>query len=396
MDDLFGLNDNPIDRFINRFGTAHGHLEMSYHAALPLALTPDLLYLIWANFRSDIEGQPLNMQWVTVADLILSPLCREIRHETYVMETAVRQELLNRMAQDERFGPEYILRLGQFVQHYASQYIQSDIPSLRQFAQAQVWAAQAYTEPERLLENLAGQYSQQLDEAETVRLAELLDTFSEPLNLDWVPTTVETAVNYDRLHTFGDGLAKFARGDTQSATRQLRQLLGPARELNIGTLALSVPAHISQALANLEEKIFTYRVRVQSNTAVTTQKIDSDGNYSATLTGKLTIHGTVEFQTRQTNRGELQEFGQELFDILFSDEVLRDDFLEFFKRAFNERAFLRLELDIDANRELNLTFLPWELLHLPSNFESSNGWLSAAPESMLSRQIGRASCRERV
>ena len=326
MDDFFSLNDNPIDRFINRFGTKHGHLEMAYHAALPLALTPDLLYLIWANFRSDVKGQPLNMQWVTVADLILSPLCREIRHETYVMETAVRQELLNRMAQDERFGPEYILRLGQFIQHYASQYIQSDIPSLRQFAQAQVWAAQAYTEPDRLLENLAGQYSQQPDEAETVRLADLLDTFSEPLNLDWVPTTIETTVNYDRLHTFGDGLAKFVRGDTQAATRQLRRLLGPTRELNIGSIPLPVPTAVSQVLAKQEDKVYTYRVTVQDETAVYTSKIDHNNQLLGGFSGTLNLpsnESAVDIpNTRTIDRVEFQKLLVENFTLEEIDNFL--------------------------------------------------------------------------
>ncbi|MCP4421334.1 MAG: hypothetical protein GY805_32385, partial [Chloroflexi bacterium] len=262
-DNLLLFNNNPIDRFTDRFGTAQGHLEMAYHAALPQALTPDLLYLIWANFRLDAQGNPLNMQWVTVADLILSPLCREIRHETYVMETAVSQELLDKMAKDERFGPDYILRLGQFVQHYANQFIRSDIPSMRQYGQAQQWAAQAYTEPDRLLESLANQFGQSPSEAETMRLADLLNTFSEPLTLDWVATSVETAVNYDRLLTFGDGLAKFVRGDRQNATRQLRQLLGPARELNIGSMALPLPTAVAQALSKQEEKIYTYRVRVE-------------------------------------------------------------------------------------------------------------------------------------
>ena len=477
MDDLLLFNDNPIDRLTNRFGTVHGHLEMACHAALPLALTPDLLYLIWANFRLDAQGKPLNMQWVTVADLILSPLCREIRHETYVMETAVRQELLDKMAKNKRFGPDYILRLGQFIQHYASQYIQSDIPSLRQYAQAQQWAAQAYTEPDRLIEGLASQFSQTPSEAETVRLAELLQTFSEPLNLDWVPTSPETAVNYDRLHTFGDGLAKFVRGDTQSATRQLRRLLGPARELNIGTMALPVPINVSQALASQEEKVYTYRVTVQDETAVAVEHINHAGHTTRSLVDQLRLPDedngqkvpasqeidhrylrrviTASFSDDQVddliidlgldleefayvglsvrvaslisymqrrnrlndllklcmefnpdadwaqvlegvetptmpsfNRllrrvednlataDELRQFGQQLFAILFNDE-LRTDFLVYYEQAIKDNAFLRLELYIDNNFLQDVALLPWELLCLTRRHGlwHQTGWL---------------------
>ncbi|WP_420645045.1 CHAT domain-containing protein [Candidatus Leptofilum sp.] len=322
MDDLFGLNDNPIDRFINRFGTVHGHLEMAYHAALPLALTPDLLYLIWANFRSDAKGQPLNMQWVTVADLILSSLCREIRHETYVMETAVRQELLNGMAEDERFGPEYILRLGQFIQHYASQYIQSDIPSLRQFAQAQVWAAQAYTEPDRLLENLAGQYSQQPDEAETMRLADLLEIFSEPLNLDWVPTKVDTLVNFDRLQTFGEGLAKFDRGYQQEAIRQLRRLLGPSRELHIGSVPLPVRSEVAQLLSQQEDKTYTYRIKLEDETTVVVEQIDPSGTTLSIQMGQLALpEENIEIEVPESYTIDRKELEHRLIENFSRDEV---------------------------------------------------------------------------
>jgi hypothetical protein len=40
-----------IEAFHQRFGEAH--LDFAYHAAFPLALTPDLLYRLWANFQRD-------------------------------------------------------------------------------------------------------------------------------------------------------------------------------------------------------------------------------------------------------------------------------------------------------------------------------------------------------
>ncbi len=67
---------------------------MAYHAALPLALTPDLLYRIWANFRRDIQDEFIDIPWIAVSDLILSSLCDEVGHELYEMDATVRQELL--------------------------------------------------------------------------------------------------------------------------------------------------------------------------------------------------------------------------------------------------------------------------------------------------------------
>ncbi|MBC7970052.1 MAG: hypothetical protein H7Z11_08005, partial [Verrucomicrobia bacterium] len=51
---LDSLATRRIDAFRDRFGNAHLHL--AYHAALPLALTPDLMYRLWANFQQDVNG----------------------------------------------------------------------------------------------------------------------------------------------------------------------------------------------------------------------------------------------------------------------------------------------------------------------------------------------------
>ena len=56
----------------------HGHLFLAYHAAFPLALTPDLLYNIWAVYRRDVNDQLLDIPWVAVSDLLLSHLCHII------------------------------------------------------------------------------------------------------------------------------------------------------------------------------------------------------------------------------------------------------------------------------------------------------------------------------
>jgi len=64
-----------IESFAKRFGEAHLHL--CYHGAFPLALTPDLLYRLRAKFKRDIHGQVLEIPWVAVADLLLSPLWDE-------------------------------------------------------------------------------------------------------------------------------------------------------------------------------------------------------------------------------------------------------------------------------------------------------------------------------
>jgi hypothetical protein len=77
-----------IDAFGRRFTPAH--LNLAYHAAFPLALTPDLLYRL-----RDYPFQPkLQIPWIAVADLLLSGLCYEVGQELYEMDMTVRQVLL--------------------------------------------------------------------------------------------------------------------------------------------------------------------------------------------------------------------------------------------------------------------------------------------------------------
>ncbi|MCP4418806.1 MAG: CHAT domain-containing protein, partial [Chloroflexi bacterium] len=163
-----------------------------------------------------------------------------------------------------------------------------------------------------------------------------------------------------------------------------RQLLGPARELNIGSMALPLPTAVAQALSKQEEKIYTYRVRVEE-TAVSVEHFDTDGNSLKTLAGSLTLSEDTQFDPEQVTREELQKYGQNLFNILFGDNTLRKDFLTFYEKTFNENAFLRLELEIDNNLMQDVALLPWELLHLPEGSGFGSDWLAASPELMLSK-----------
>src|SRR5437899_1177974 len=82
-----------IEAFEERFKKPH--LYLASHAAFPLALTPDLLYRLWANFQCDIDGKRLNIPWVAVADILLSNLCNEVGYEIYQMNLDVRTLLLS-------------------------------------------------------------------------------------------------------------------------------------------------------------------------------------------------------------------------------------------------------------------------------------------------------------
>src|SRR5947209_555099 len=116
-----------IATFSKRFGRPH--LYLAYHAAFPLALTPDLLYHLWANFPRNIHGELLNIPWVAVADLILSSLCEEVSQELYEMNISVRSELLNSLKADINFGDQRIKELSSFMFAYIKHHLDSSDPA---------------------------------------------------------------------------------------------------------------------------------------------------------------------------------------------------------------------------------------------------------------------------
>lgn len=212
-----------IESFSKRFGEAH--LIFAYHAAFPLALTPDLLYKLWANFQRDIHGRVLGIPWVAVADLLLSSLCEEVGHELYEMDAAMRNLLLSRLKEDVNFGQQRINELSDFLLAYVQQQLNSVDPDVRDFAQAQRWTALAYVRPDLAAQELAlalkDIYGQ--DKTEVVRIASLLETFAEPL------------ATFKPLLIYANSIKNIFSGQQKGADSEFNQLFGQENQLqNIG------------------------------------------------------------------------------------------------------------------------------------------------------------------
>ncbi|MDF5726566.1 MAG: formylglycine-generating enzyme family protein [Rhizonema sp. PD38] len=224
-----------IESLKKRFGT--GHLYLAYHAAFPLALTPDLLYRLWANFQLDIHGEVLGIPWIAVADLLLSSLCDEVGHELYEMNVAVRNVLLNLLQEDDKFGQKRINQLSDFLLNYVRQQLQSDDPDIKDFALAQRWIALAYTRSNQATHELAlalkSAYSQ--DRADLIRLASLMETLAEPLG-GWE--------EFQPLLIYARGMGNFAGGNLEAAKNELGKVLGKGNEITVAGIELPIPEQI--------------------------------------------------------------------------------------------------------------------------------------------------------
>ncbi len=123
------------------------HLRLACHAAFPVALTPDLLYKIWLNFRQpESTTEPLELL-TSVSDILRSPLCREIGRDIYEMHPDIRTALLEALQNDSENGHERILDLARFLRDYL-RHNPDKLPSAS-FREAQNWVAESYLEPEK-------------------------------------------------------------------------------------------------------------------------------------------------------------------------------------------------------------------------------------------------------
>ncbi len=87
-----------IESFAARFGEPHWLLAC--HAALPLALTPQIVHFLRTRF---LRGR---VPYVAEVDLLLSRLCRPAGAELFAMDSAVRARLLVEMELNPREHPE--------------------------------------------------------------------------------------------------------------------------------------------------------------------------------------------------------------------------------------------------------------------------------------------------
>lgn len=215
-----------IDAFGKRF--TPGHLDLAYHAAFPLALTPDLLYRL-----RDYPFQPkLKIPWIAVADLLVSGLCYEVGQELYEMDRTVRQVLLDRLTQDNRFSQERLIQLSKFLLEYIDRQISYTNSNL---IQAQRWTALAYVRPTEAAERITQKLNtllQQRHQSGWLQMGFLVETLAKPLK----------DANFEPLLTLSQGMTQFARGDNwgaESKFNELRQKGGDA--LKIGKVTVKLP-----------------------------------------------------------------------------------------------------------------------------------------------------------
>jgi len=93
------MSSKLVERRLNDFKRRCGNdgdiaLQLAYHAAMPVALNPELLHFLRINFFLD---PPEQLTHTVEFEFLTSGLCREIDAELYEIEPEIRNELLQRL-----------------------------------------------------------------------------------------------------------------------------------------------------------------------------------------------------------------------------------------------------------------------------------------------------------
>lgn len=366
--------NRQIENFRRRFGPAR--MAFAYHAAVPLALTPDLVFRLWRAFPCDVEGRPIGTPWIAAAQLLLSNLCREVGPELYEMDAEVRRQLISVLRADERFGEPRLHAVAAFLLDYVERQRRSDDPDARDFALTQRWVALAHLRPsDAIYELAAATATAGSNHSEWVRLAAIVESVAEPIGL----TNDETALGeVERLRRYTAGLAGLARGDHAAAAHEFAHLKPTSTgQVEISGVSLHVPGaptpNGSQTIESEPEAsqpandgYAAYRLRIFAG---------EQGNYLASFDSYMAVEQPMTPVAVHFDLDELQVFipdvghyGRLLGEQLFAANALGPAWREVLA-AHNGR--LRLSLKVEAPELANLY---WERLLAPRD----SGWVSLA------------------
>lgn len=167
-------------KYFQSLGYGEGHYVLACHAAFPLGLTPDLLYQLWANFKKyQHKSLSKSIEFIAVSDILLSPLCREVRRGIFEMDMETRAFLLNELVEDKRFGQARIKQLGYFLYQYIQEI--GITKHDKAFVDAQTWTALATIAPQQAANEITAALKTAIEKQndnEIFRMRNLLESFS--------------------------------------------------------------------------------------------------------------------------------------------------------------------------------------------------------------------------
>jgi len=213
-----------LKAFAKRFGPEH--LDLAYHAAFPLALTPELLYCLRENFRP-------RTPWIAVADILLS-LCDPVGFQLYELEGEVRNELLVELK--NHFGEKRLDNLSDFMVAYIRQQLKTNYRADQDLGAAPHWTALAYIKPEQAVHDIAKALKRALAQkkpAEWVKLTSLIESYA------YIDPLMKSG--FEPLLILAHGWDAKARGEIETAAAEFDQLGQPGKQIEVRGVRFEIP-----------------------------------------------------------------------------------------------------------------------------------------------------------
>jgi len=142
---------------------------------------------------------------------------------------------------------------------------------------------------------------------------------------------------------------------------------------------------------------YTYRVRIRNRNNVQVEKRDTSDKLLGEPTGKFSCKGKKKSRMQSLHEMAIQnnltedgvkELGETLFNAMF-DKGLRQDFFRLYEKVIQQKAILRLELDVDECQLPDIAALPWEFICVPADAGFGTVWFATTPNLIFSRRRAR-------
>jgi hypothetical protein len=270
------FHNRYCDQFYEQYG--FGHFIMAAYAAVPALLTPDLLYKIWQNFdRYTWNDIPARIHRISVSDILLSPLCREVGYELYEMHDPIRLAFQSWLATEndtdnwKTQGFAQPLQIAAFLEEYHNQPNSGLQRWGRGYQENQLWSIKTYTSPadlQHLLWQKIEKAQKENKDMDVLRLLDLWAKTDQRLDVLFRKENAQAHNDFRQNAAFAAALKHVMQENTEGFVQLLKENPHLKQFLNTAGrgLKIDMPSEAQDVLDNLEpSKIWALLVGVDNH-----------------------------------------------------------------------------------------------------------------------------------
>lgn len=356
LPDLLAPLSDPTDRLrLEAFGQLYAtpeHLWLARCAAFPVALTTDLLYKIWLNFRQTDTGEMVDIPINAVGDILLSPLCHEIGYDLYELYPEARAVLW------QSLSPDAVASLAEFTLRYLD-FCRDKVPS-EAFAEAQRIWAESFQHPQKVAQLLRQLLSERKTNPGSKIMADYVLSWVKNRNQWSIQKGMATTAQRDSLSELAqvaEGIQQYEKGEITEAKATFSSIAHLLQAPRTGGFNVPIAKEIWQNLpvnAPAEPqkgKIYAVLVGIDEYDDGLLNKqfngcVNDVLSWKSLLKERFHIETTVSLTNSKATKRAIINALQSIFSKLQADDTL---FFTFSGHAYNkELPHLLATYDTDA------------------------------------------------